>query len=30
MAATEGTDVDLPAGTILRLRLDQTLDVAAP
>jgi hypothetical protein len=28
MAATEGTDVDLPAGTILRLRLDQTLEVA--
>jgi hypothetical protein len=30
MAATEGTDVDLPAGTILRLRLDQSLEIAAP
>lgn len=30
MAATEGTDVDLPAGTILRLRLDQGLQIAAP
>jgi hypothetical protein len=28
MAATEGTDVDLPAGTILRIRLDQPLEVA--
>ena len=27
MAATEGTDVDLPAGTILRVRLDQSMDV---
>ena len=30
MAATEGTDVELPAGTILRIRLDQPLDVVAP
>jgi hypothetical protein len=30
IAATEGTDVSLPAGTILRLRLDQPLEVAAP
>jgi hypothetical protein len=28
MAATEGADVDLPAGTILRIRLDQPLEVA--
>jgi hypothetical protein len=28
IAATDGTDVDLPAGTILRIRLDQPLDVA--
>lgn len=28
MAATEGTDVDLPAGTILRVRIDQPLEVA--
>jgi hypothetical protein len=27
MAATEGTDVDLPVGTILRIRIDQPLDV---
>lgn len=27
MAATEGSDVDLPTGTILRIRLDQPLDV---
>ena len=27
IAATEGSDVDLPAGTILRIRLDQALDV---
>ena len=27
IAATEGSDVDLPAGTILRIRLDQPLDV---
>jgi len=27
IAATEGADVDLPAGTILRIRLDETLDV---
>jgi hypothetical protein len=30
MAATDGTDVTLPAGTILRLRLDQPLGIAAP
>jgi hypothetical protein len=30
IAATEGTDVDLPAGTILRVRLDQAVDLAAP
>jgi hypothetical protein len=30
MAATEGTDVELPAGTILRIRLDQPLDIVAP
>ncbi len=29
IAATEGTDVDLPAGTILRVRLDQRVDLAA-
>lgn len=27
MAATDGTDVDLPIGTILRIRVDQPLDV---
>jgi hypothetical protein len=27
IAATEGTDVDLPVGTILRIRLDQPLEV---
>lgn len=27
IAATEGSDVDLPAGTILRLRLDQPLEI---
>jgi len=27
MAATEGADVTLPAGTILRIRLDQTIDI---
>ena len=27
MASTEGADVDLPLGTILRIRLDQPLDV---
>ena len=27
MASTEGSDVDLPAGTVLRIRLDQPLDV---
>jgi hypothetical protein len=30
IAATEGTDVNLPAGTILRIRLDQALEIAAP
>jgi hypothetical protein len=30
MAATDGTDVDVPAGTILRIRLDQPVTVAAP
>lgn len=29
IAATDGTDVDLPAGTILRVRLDQRIDLAA-
>jgi hypothetical protein len=29
IAATSGTDVDLPAGTILRIRLDQPLQLAA-
>jgi hypothetical protein len=28
VAATEGNDVDLPAGTVLRVRLDAPLDVA--
>jgi hypothetical protein len=28
IAATEGADVDLPAGTILRIRLDQALEIA--
>jgi hypothetical protein len=28
IASTEGSDVDLPAATILRIRLDQPLDVA--
>src|SRR6185295_4117623 len=28
IAATEGKDVDLPAGTILRLRLDTPVDIA--
>jgi outer membrane lipoprotein SlyB len=27
IAATEGSDVDLPAGTILRIRLDQPLEI---
>jgi len=27
MASTEGSDVDLPVGTILRIRLDQPIDV---
>jgi hypothetical protein len=30
IAATEGADVDLPAGTILRLRRDQPLELAGP
>lgn len=29
IAATDGTDVELPAGTILRVRLDQRVDLAA-
>ena len=29
IAATDGTDVTLPAGTILRVRLDQPLEIAA-
>lgn len=29
MAATEGSDVDLPLGTVLRIRLDQPLQVVA-
>jgi len=28
IAATEGSDVDLPVGTILRIRLDQALEIA--
>jgi hypothetical protein len=28
IAATEGTDVDLPVGTILRIRIDQPLQIA--
>jgi hypothetical protein len=28
IAATEGTDVDLPTGTILRIRIDQPLEIA--
>lgn len=28
IAATEGSDVDLPAGTILRIRIDQPLEIA--
>jgi len=27
IASTEGSNVDLPAGTVLRVRLDQPLDV---
>jgi len=30
MAASDGTDVSLPAGTILRIRLDQPLEIARP
>jgi hypothetical protein len=30
IAATEGSDVNLPAGTVLRIRLDQALEVAVP
>lgn len=30
IAAVDGSDVDLPAGTILRVRIDQALDLAAP
>jgi len=28
MAATEGADVDLPVGTVLRIRVDQAIDIA--
>jgi hypothetical protein len=28
IAATEGSDVDLPAGTILRIRIDQPIEIA--
>jgi hypothetical protein len=28
IAATEGTDVDLPVGTVLRIRVDQPLEIA--
>jgi len=28
MAATEGADVDLPVGTVLRIRVDQSIDIA--
>jgi outer membrane lipoprotein SlyB len=27
IAATEGSDVDLPVGTVLRIRLDQPLEI---
>jgi hypothetical protein len=30
IAATDGSDVELPVGTILRVRLDQALSLAAP
>jgi hypothetical protein len=30
IAATEGADVHLPTGTVLRIRLDQALEVAVP
>ena len=30
IAATDGTDVQLPAGTILRVRIDQRIDLAVP
>ncbi len=30
IAAVDGTDVDLPAGTVLRVRLDQPVDLARP
>lgn len=30
IAAVDGTDVDLPAGTVLRVRLDQAVDLARP
>ncbi len=30
IASTEGSDVDLPAGTILQIRLDEPLEIAAP
>ena len=28
MAATDGTEVDLPAGTVLRIRVDQPLEIS--
>jgi outer membrane lipoprotein SlyB len=30
IAATEGSDVDLPSGTILRIRVDQPIDILPP
>lgn len=30
IASTEGTDVELPAGTILRIRVDQPLEISGP
>jgi len=30
MVATDGTDITLPVGTVLRIRLDQPLEIAAP
>jgi hypothetical protein len=30
IAATDGSDVQLPVGTILRVRLDQRVDLALP
>jgi hypothetical protein len=28
IASTEGSDVDLPAGTVLRVRVDQPVDIS--